>query len=66
MYVSDFDTSSCKDIMEQISADYQGNVEIEDYQPVQIRYHDDFCKSNLQVIKIDGNYYLYFYGNMSV
>lgn len=64
VYVSNFDTSSCKDIMEQISADYQDNVEIEDYQLVQIKYHDDFCKSNLQVIKIDGNYYLYFYGNI--
>lgn len=64
VYVSNFDISSCNDIMEQISEDYQDNVEIEEYQLVQIKYHDDFCESNLQVIKIDGNYYLYFYGNV--
>jgi len=62
--ISNFDMSSCDDIMEQISKDYQKNIIIEDYQLVTLKYHDDFSESNLQVIKIDGNYYLYFYGNI--
>lgn len=62
--ISNFDTSSCDDIIEQITEDYQKNIIIEDYQLVTIKYHDAFSESNLQVIKIDGNYYLYFYGNI--
>lgn len=62
--ISNFDTSSCNDIMKQISEDYQENILIEDYQLVQIKFHDNFGESNLQVIKIDDEYYLYFYGNI--
>lgn len=62
--ISNFDKSSCNDITEQIADDYQEKIIIEDYQLVQIKYHDDFGESYLQVIKIDGNYYLYFYGNI--
>lgn len=62
--ISNFDTSSCDDIMEQITEDYQKNIIIEDYQLVTIKYHDAFSESNLQVIEIDGNYYLYFNGNI--
>lgn len=62
--ISNFDKSSCDDIIEQINEDYQESILIEDYQLVTIKYHDAFSESNLQVIKIDGNYYLYFYGNI--
>lgn len=62
--ITNFDISSCDGITEQIAEDYQENIIIEDYQLVIIKYHDDFSESNLQVIKIDGNYYLYFYGNI--
>ena len=62
--ISNFDTASCDDIIEQITVDYQENVIIEDYQLVTIKYHEAFSESNLQVIKIDGNYFLYFYGNI--
>ena len=62
--ISNFDTSSCDDIIEQITEDYQESILIEDYQLVAIKYYDAFNESNLQVIKIDGNYYLYFYGNI--
>ena len=62
--ISSFGKSSCNDIMEQIAEDYQENIVVEDYQLVQIKYHNDFSESNLQVIKIEGNYYLYFYGNI--
>lgn len=62
--ISNFDTSSCDDIIEQITENYQKNIKIEDYQLVVIKYHEAFSESNLQVIKIDGNYYLYFYGNI--
>lgn len=62
--ISNFDTASCDDIIEQITVDYQENVIIEDYQLVTIKYHEAFSESNLQVIKIDGNYFLYFHGNI--
>lgn len=62
--ISNFDMSSCDEIMNQIVEDYQKNIIIEDYQLVTLKYHDDFSQSNLQVIKINGNYYLYFYGNI--
>lgn len=62
--VSNFDSASCNDIMDQISEDYQENITIEDYQLVQIKYHEDFGESYLQVIKIDNKYYLYFCGNI--
>lgn len=62
--VSNFDISSCNDIMEQIAEDYQEGIEVEDYQLVQIKYHDDFSESILHVIKIDSKYYLYFCGNI--
>lgn len=64
LYISDLDTSSCDDVMNQIAEDYQENVVVEDYQLVQIKYHDNFSESSLQVIRIDGKYYLYFYGNI--
>lgn len=64
LFISDFDKSSCSDVMKQITEDYQENILIEDYQLVQIKYHENFSVSNLQVIKIGGNYYLYFYGNI--
>ncbi len=64
LYVSNFDNSFYNDIMQQISEDYQENITIQDYQLVQIKYHDNFGESNLQVIKIDNKYYLYFYGNI--
>lgn len=60
--VSNFETSSCDDIRKQILDDYHYDVEIKDYQLVHIKYHDDFGESNLEVIKIDGEYYLYFCG----
>lgn len=62
LYISDFDTSSCDDIMEEITEDYQEDIVVEDYQLVRIKYHDNFSESNMQVIKIDGDYYLYFSG----
>lgn len=62
--ISNFDTSSCDDIIEQITEDYQKNIIIDDYQLVTIKYHDAFSESNLQVIKIDEKYYLYFNGNI--
>ena len=40
------------------------SIIIDDYQLVQIKYHDNFSESNLQVIKINSKYYLYFYGNI--
>ena len=60
--ITNFDTSSCDEIMEQILDDYNQNIIIEDYQLVQIKYHENFSESYLQVIKINGDYYLYFYG----
>lgn len=62
--ISNFDNSSCDNIMKHISEDYQKNIIIEDYQLVTIKYHNNFSESNLQVIKIDNKYYLYFYGNI--
>ena len=64
LYISNLDTSSCNDIMKQIVEAYQENIVVEDYQLVQIKYHNDFSESYLQVIKIDGDYYLYFYDNI--
>ncbi len=64
LFISNFDKSSCENVTEQIAEDYQKSILIEDYQLVQIKYHENFSESNLQVIKIDGNYYLYFCGNI--
>ena len=60
--IINYDTSSYDDIAEQIARDYQENIIIEDCQLVRIKYHDAFGESTLKVIKIDGNYYLYFGG----
>ncbi|MBD5554376.1 MAG: hypothetical protein HDQ95_03265 [Roseburia sp.] len=60
--ITDFDISSCDNVKKQIADDYEQDIVIEDYQLVQIKYHDSFSDSRLQVIKIEGNYYLYFYG----
>ncbi len=57
--ISNFNQTSCEDIMEQILESYNQNIIIEDYQLVQINFHDNFSESNLQVVKIDGSYYLY-------
>lgn len=57
--ISNYNQTSCEDIMEQILESYNENITIEDYQLVQIKYHDNFSESNLQVVKIDGSYYLY-------
>lgn len=57
--ITKYNQTSCEDIMEQILETYNENITIEDYQLVQIKYHDNFSESNLQVVKIDGSYYLY-------
>ena len=62
--ISTFDISLCDDIMEQIVEVFHKTIIIEDCQLVTLKYHDAFSESNLRVIKIDGNYYLYFYGNI--
>lgn len=62
--ISNPDISSCDDVMEQIEEQYEQNIIIEDYRLVQIKYHNDFSDSNLQIVKINGDYYLYFYGNL--
>lgn len=64
LFISNFDQSSCDNVTKQITDDYQKNILIEDYQVVQIKYQENFGESNLQVIRIDGSYYLYFYGNI--
>lgn len=62
--VSNYDVSSCNDVMKQIAEDYQEGIWVEDYQIVQVKYHDDFGESIMQVIKIDSKYYLYFNGDI--
>ena len=64
LYTTSFDISSCDNIMKQIASDYHQDIIIEDYQKVVIKYHEDFGESSLQVIKINGDYYLYFYGHI--
>lgn len=57
--VSDFDLSEAKEIQDRINQNYEVNIEIQDYQLIVIKYHQDFAESTLEVIKIDGEYYLY-------
>ncbi len=67
--VTNFNNLSCGDIHEQILNDYGLNIAVDDYQLVQIKYHNDFGESSLQVVKIRGSYYLYvdaFFLNRSV
>lgn len=57
--VSNLDLSDAKNIQDKINQEYNTNINIQDYQLVTINYHEDFGESTFQVIKIDGEYYLY-------
>ena len=57
--VSNLDLSDAKNIQDKINQEYNTNINIQDYQLVTINYHKDFGESTFQVIKIDGEYYLY-------
>lgn len=56
---SNFDLAESKNIQNKINQKYSLNIKIEDYQLVTINYHKDFGESTFQVIKINGEYYLY-------
>ena len=57
--VSEFDLSKAKEIQYRISQNYGQDIEVQDYQLLMIKYHQDFAESVLEVIKIAGEYYLY-------
>lgn len=57
--ISNLDLSDAKNIQDKINQEYGTNINIQDYQLVTIDYHEDFAESTFQVIKIDGEYYLY-------
>lgn len=57
--ISNFDLSEAKNIQDKINQEYNLSTKIEDYQLVTINYHKDFGESTFQVIKINGEYYLY-------
>lgn len=54
-----FKTSSKKEAQDDINQEYNANIKIQDYKLIKIKYHQDFGESELQVIKIKGQYYLY-------
>lgn len=56
---SDLDLSKANQIQDRINQEYNTNITVQDYQLVTIKYHEDFGESTLQVVKINGEYYLY-------
>lgn len=56
---SDLELSEAKEIQDRINQEYNANITIQDYQLVTIRYHKDFGESTLQVVEINGEYFLY-------
>lgn len=57
--VSNYDLSEAKNIQDKINQEYNSDIIIEDYQLVTIDYHENFGESAFQVVKINGEYYLY-------
>ncbi len=51
--------SNAKEIQDRINQEYNTNINIQDYQLITIKYHEYFGESTLEVIKINGEYYLY-------
>lgn len=60
---TNYDVSQAKDIQNRINNTYGTNLKIEDYQIVVVNITNDvgfvFEQTQLEVIKIKGNYYLY-------
>ena len=53
------DLESAKILEEIIENEYKININITDYQLIQIKYHEDFETPVYEIIKVDGEYYLY-------
>ncbi len=57
--ISNSDLSDTKEIQDRINQEYNTNITVQDYQLVTIKYQENFGESILQVVKINGKYYLY-------
>lgn len=59
LYASTYDLSEAKGVQSSINQEYNTNINVQDYQFVIIKYHEDFGESTIEVVKIENNYYLY-------
>lgn len=46
----------------QINSEYNCNIKLEEYDLIICKYHEDFCETTFEMIKIDGRWYLYYGG----
>lgn len=57
--ISNLDLSDAKTIQDRINQEYHIDIDIQGYQLVTIKYHENFSETTLQVVKINGEYFLY-------
>lgn len=59
VFISNYEITSAKAKEEEINNQYKTNIQLTDYQQIQVEYHEDFETPMYEIIKIGKNYYLY-------